>query len=203
MNKILFFLSFLILVSCTNESKKLHDYSVSIINSSLGPDTIIKAVPDFEFTNQLGNKVNNETFKDDIYVVDFFFTSCPGICPVMTKNMLRVYEKYNLDLKFLSHSIDQKRDDIPKLKKYAEKIGIINDEKWHFVMGTDEGIKKMAKNYMILAYEDTTVAGGFEHGGQFVLIDKQQHVRGYYDGTDEEAVDKLIDDIAILKLENK
>lgn len=202
MNKIVFFLSFLILASCGNEPKKLHDYSVSIVNSPLGQDTIIKAIPKFEFTNQMGAKVNNETFKDDIYVVDFFFTSCPGICPVMTKNMLKVYEKYE-DVKFLSHSIDQKRDDVPKLKKYAEKIGINNAEQWHFVMGTDEGIKKMAKNYMILAYEDTTAAGGFEHGGQFVLIDKQQHVRGYYDGLDDEAVEKLIDDIAVLKLEYK
>lgn len=200
MNKIIVFLSCLILVSCATKPEKLHDYSVSIINSPLGPDTIIKAVPHFEFTNQLGNKVNNETFKDQIYVVDFFFTSCPGICPVMTKNMLRIYEKYD-DIKFVSHSIDQKRDDIPKLKKYAEKIGITNDEKWHFVQGTDEGIKAMAKNYMILAYEDTTVAGGFEHGGQFVLIDKQQHVRGYYDGTDSREVDKMIEDIAVLKLE--
>ena len=150
----------------------------------------------------MGEKVTNETFKDDIYVVDFFFTSCPGICPVMTKNMLRIYEKYD-DIKFMSHSIDQKRDDIPKLKKYANKIGITNDEKWHFVQGTDEGIKRMAKNYMILAYEDTTVAGGFEHGGQFVLIDKQQHVRGYYDGTDAREVDKMIEDIAVLKLEEE
>ena len=197
MNRIFFLLIIISLFSCKEEPKKLHDYSVSIINSPLGADTILKAMPKFEFTNQLGNIVNNETFKDQIYITDFFFTSCPGICPVMTRNMLKVYEKYD-ELLFLSHSIDQRRDDIPKLKKYAEKIGITTDEKWHFVKGTDEGIKKMAKNYMILAYEDTTAAGGFEHGGQFVLIDKKQHVRGYYDGTDESSVDKLIDDIAIL-----
>jgi len=200
--KYLFFLTSLFLVlSCKEEIPKLKDFSISIINSPLGADTIIKKIPSFEFTNHMGRKVTNKTFKDHIYITDFFFTSCPGICPKMTKNMLRVYDKYKDDLMFLSHSIDQKRDDIPKLKKYAEKIGIKDDKIWHFVKGTDEEIKAMAKNYMILAYEDSTVAGGFEHGGQFVLIDKNQHVRGYYDGTDAVSVDKMIVDIAILMKE--
>ncbi len=201
MKNLLILLVVLVMFSCKEEPKRLRDFSVSIINSPLGPDTIVKEIPLFEFTNQMGNKVNNETFEGHIYIADFFFTSCPGICVSMTKNMLRVYEKHNNDILFLSHSIDQKKDDIPKLKKYAEKIGITTDEKWHFVKGTDEGIKTMAKNYMILAYEDTTVAGGFEHGGQFVLIDKQQHVRGYYDGTDASSVDQLMLDIDILKEE--
>ena len=83
----------------------------------------------------------------------------------------------------------------------ASKIGIKDDKIWHFVTGDKEDISKMAKNYMILEYADSTVAGGFEHGGQFVLIDKKQHVRGYYDGTNESEVDKLIEDIEVLMME--
>ncbi len=198
MKKNLFIIMIFLFFACQKQEKKLHDYSISIIKSKFGNDTIIKAIPKFEFTNQEGEKVNNETFKNKVYITDFFFTSCPGICPVMTRNMLKVYDKYNKDILFLSHSIDPKRDNVAKLKKYAHKIGITNAEKWHFVTGDKEKISLMAKNYMILAYEDTTAAGGFEHGGQFVLIDKQQHVRGYYDGTDLDSVDKLIEDIAVL-----
>jgi len=191
----------LMIISCKEEPKKLRDYSISIINSPLGKDTIKKKIPKFEFTNQMGHKVTNETFKDHIYITDFFFTSCPGICPVMTKNMLKVYDKYNKDILFLSHSIDPRHDDVEKLNKYANKIGIKDDKVWNFVTGSKEDIALMAKNYMIMAYEDSIVAGGFEHGGQFVLIDKKQHVRGYYDGTNDEDVEKLMSDIEILMKE--
>lgn len=204
MNKIIVILILLISFNSCQEKKeeKLKNYSVSIINLPLGEDSIIKKIPEFEFTNQMGNVVTKETFSNKIYVADFFFTSCPGICLIMTKNMLKIYEKHNENLKFLSFSIDSKRDSVQKLNKYANKIGINNDEVWHFVTGEKKEIKQMTNHFMVLAYEDSTVAGGIEHGGQFILIDKNQHVRGYYDGTDDSSIEILLEDIDLLLKEN-
>lgn len=204
MNKIIVILILLISFNSCQEKKeeKLKNYSVSIINLPLGEDSIIKKIPEFEFTNQMGNVVTKETFSNKIYVADFFFTSCPGICLIMTKNMLKIYEKHNENLKFLSFSIDPKRDSVQKLNKYANKIGINNDEVWHFVTGEKKEIKQMTNHFMVLAYEDSTVAGGIEHGGQFILIDKNQHVRGYYDGTDDSSIEILLEDIDLLLKEN-
>lgn len=198
MKKIAFLLSLVLVLSCQEKVEKLPTYGMSIVDSPLGPDTIFKPVPAFEFTNQMGDKVSNKTFKGKAFVADFFFTSCPGICPVMTRNMLKVKDVYTSEINFLSHSIDPKRDSVQKLNAYANKIGIKDAEQWHFVTGEKEEISRMADSYMILAYEDSTASGGFEHGGQFVLVDKNQMVRGFYDGLDDESVDKLITDIAIL-----
>lgn len=199
MRKLWFFAVVLFLVSCSSKQTKLPFYSMSIVNSPLGPDTIFNPLPEFEFTNQMGKTVNNETFKGKAFVADFFFTSCPGICPKMTRNMLKVYDAFpNDELMFLSHSVDPKRDTVQKLRSYAEKIGINSDERWNFVTGPKEDISRMAETYMVIAYEDSTVSGGFEHGGQFILVDKNQFVRGFYVGTDEESVDKLIADLKLL-----
>lgn len=190
---------FFLLSSC-KEEVKLPTYGKTAIQTATGFDTIIKQVADFEFVDQKGELVNNKSFEGKIFVTDFFFTSCPSICPVMTKQMLRVHDTYleNDAIAFLSHSIDPKRDSVPVLENYAQKIDIQTNEKWHFVTGSKEDIAAMAEDYMIIAYEDDEVPGGFEHSGFFILVDKAQHVRGYYDGTSEKDVSQLIADIQIL-----
>lgn len=187
-----------LLIQCKSSDKKLPFYGVSIIQTPQGYDTIYNPLPNFEFTNHMGHIVSNETLKGKPFVADFFFTSCPGICPKMTRNMLTLYEKYPNQINFISHSVDPKRDSIQKLNTYAKKIGITDDKSWHFVRGEKEEISRMADTYMVIAYEDSTVSGGFEHGGQFILVDKNAYVRGFYDGLDKESVAQLEIDIAIL-----
>jgi len=192
------FLSFAF--ACSSPSKTLPIYGKEAIKTDHGYDTIINIVPPFEFIDQKGEKVTNTTFKDKIFIVDFFFTSCPSICPIMTKNMLKIHNAYldNDKIKFLSHSIDPKRDSVQRLDLYANKIDINTNDKWHFVTGSKEDIAAMAEAYMIVAYEDDEVPGGFEHSGYFILIDDQQRIRGYYDGTLDEDTEELIADLQIL-----
>lgn len=202
MNKFWIVIVFGLLISC-DKKEELPFYGMTVVNSPMGLDTIFNPLPAFEFTNQKGAKVNNETFMGTPFVADFFFTSCPGICPVMTRNMLKVHDAFPENLNFISHSVDPRRDTIQKLENYAQKIGITTAERWHFVTAPKEEISKMADTYMVIAYEDSTVSGGFEHGGQFILVDENQFVRGFYDGTDEESVEKLLQDLEILFKENK
>lgn len=138
-------------------------------------------------------------FAEKIYVADFFFTSCPTICPIMKTQMLRIYEKYKDDerIVLLSHSIDPEHDTVEVLRDYGGRLGIEAD-RWHLVTGNKEEIYKTARLYGLAAMEDKNAPGGFIHSGSFTLVDRQGRIRGYYRGTEEEAVDRLIDDIAWL-----
>src|SRR5690606_4227838 len=125
---------------------------------------------------------------------------CPSICPIMKKQMLRVYNTYrgNPEIAFLSHTIDPRHDSIPVLHEYAADLGVSSDQ-WHFVSGPREEVYSIAENsYMVATMEDETAPGGFIHGGHFILIDEDRHIRGIYDGTSEESVDQLIRDIPLL-----
>lgn len=189
----------LIFTAC-QEEKQLPIYGKEAVKTETGYDTIYRKVKSFEFLDQKGDLVTNQTFENKIYVADFFFTSCPSICPIMTKQMLRIHDAYlaNNKVNLLSYTIDPDRDSIQKLEAYAEKIDINTNEKWHFVTGEKVDLYKMAEDYMIVAYADDELPGGFEHSGYFILVDGQQRVRGYYDGTLEEDVTQLIADIQIL-----
>jgi len=161
-------------------------------------DTIYHTIPEFSFVNQDGQNVSEKTFEGKIYVTDFFFTTCPSICPKMKQQMLRVYEKYKKDdrILLLSHSISRE-DSVPVLKSYAKKINI-ETSKWHLVTGDWNKIEQMAKKYFVGVQEDPNEPGGYLHNGYFVLVDKQKHIRGVYDGTNPKEVDKLLSDIDIL-----
>jgi protein SCO1/2 len=170
-----------------------------------GQDTVYHTVPDFAFVNQDSILVTNNTFENKIYVTDFFFTKCPTICPIMKTQMLRIYEKYQNDpeVLILSHTIDPEYDNVKVLHDFAANLGVDN-RKWHFVTGNMDEIYTLAeKGYFTRAAEDPTVAGGFLHSGAFLLIDKNRRIRGQYDGTKEEQVDRLIRDIERLKNEYK
>lgn len=163
-------------------------------------DTIPHTIAEFNFVNQDSMWVSNQTFKNKIYVADFFFTSCPTICPIMKKQMLRVYDKYNQNKKFgiLSHTIDPKHDSVAVLKKFAEKLGV-NTDIWQFVTGDEDVIYELGEtSYMVTVAVDQEASGGYIHSGAFLLIDMDRHVRGVYDGTISEQIDVLINDIEIL-----
>lgn len=167
-------------------------------------DTIYHSIPDFAFVNQDSQRVTQETVAGKVYVSDFFFTSCPTICPKMKSQMLRVYEafKANPDVVILSHSIDPAHDTVAVLKDYAERLGI-ETTKWHLLTGDKDSIYAIAGQYLAAAQEDADAEGGFSHSGDFYLIDQQRRIRGHYNGTLEEDVDRLIRDIPLLLNEKK
>jgi len=174
------------------------------VNGQTVTDTVYQTVPAFKFINQYGDSVGSKDLQDKIYVADFFFTSCPSICPGMQRNMLTVYNAFKgtSDVKLISYTIDPKHDTVPVLKKYADKLGISGNS-WWFLNGDKDVIYGLAaKSYLVAVSPDSTVAGGYVHQGYFVLIDKQQRIRGSYDGTNPAQVDQLIADIKTLKAES-
>ena len=161
-------------------------------------DTVYHQIAEFAFINQEGDTISNQDVKGKVYVADFFFTSCPTICPIMKKEMLRVHEAFgdNPNFKILSHSIDPTYDTQQVLKDYAEKLGIENAKTWNFLTGEPQKIYEIGQtSYLTTAMEDQNEPGGFLHSGAFVLIDQEGHIRGVYDGTKSDQVDKLIKDI--------
>jgi protein SCO1 len=163
-----------------------------------GQDTVYHTIADFSLLNQLGDTLQREDVLGKVYVADFFFTSCPTICPVMKKEMLRVYEQFKTspDFRILSHSIDPKHDTVEVLKDYAEKLGVSDASTWNFLTGDQEQIFELGQtSYLTTAMEDQQEPGGFLHNGAFLLIDQQGRIRGVYDGTKSDQVDRLLADI--------
>jgi protein SCO1/2 len=161
-----------------------------------GQDTAYHRIPDFTFISQDSAQISNASFAGKAYVADFFFTSCPTICPKVTKQMLRIHDQYKDDerLLLLSHTIDTKRDTVGRLKVYAENLGVSAD-KWIFVTGDKDEIYAIADDYMSIAIENPDAPGGFDHSGWLLLIDGQGHIRSFCDGTSEEKVDQFMNDI--------
>ena len=188
------------LISCTPKETPLPIFGKREV---VGSDTVYHTIAKFQFVNQDSSIVTNETFKDQIYVSDFFFTSCRTICPIMKTQMLRVYEQTRdlPDVKLLSHSIDPEYDTVALLHDFARKLGVSSD-RWHFVTGVKDSIYKIAQtSYFATAMEDKTEPDGFIHSGAFLLIDKDQRIRGKYDGTKEDDVNRLLVDIERLRKE--
>jgi protein SCO1 len=161
-------------------------------------DTVFHKIGNFSFTNQEGKEISNFTTDGKVYVADFFFTTCPTICPIMKTQMLRVYEKFKDEPNFmiLSHTLDPEHDTAELLKDYAAKIGVEDDKTWQFLTGDQEKIFEIGQtSYLTTAMSDKNEPGGILHSGAFVLVDKDGHIRGVYDGTKEEQVNKLLNDI--------
>ncbi|WP_164121997.1 MULTISPECIES: SCO family protein [Sphingobacterium] len=167
-------------------------------------DTIYPTIPSFQFLNQDSIMLSDKFFDNKIYVANFFFTHCPSICPTMQRNLLKAYQKYKKDdrVAFLSHSIDFKYDQPYVLKSYATKLGVDNDQ-WQFVTGSKADIYGLSDKYLVYTKEDASVPGGYDHSGYLVLIDHDKRIRGAYDGTNEEEVQKLLTDMDILLQEYK
>lgn len=170
----------------------------------VGTDTVYHTIAPFQFVDQDSATITNVTFQDKIYVADFFFTSCRTICPIMKTQMVRVYEatKEMPDVLLLSHTIDPEYDTVALLHDFAERLGV-ESKRWHFVTGAKDSIYKIAQtSYFATAMEDKTEPDGFIHSGAFLLIDKKGRIRGKYDGTKEEDVNRLIVEIKKLRSTN-
>lgn len=193
-------LVFGVMNACTPPEKPLPIFGERRVE---GSDTVYHTIAPFQFVNQDSAVVTNETFQDKIYVADFFFTTCRTICPIMKTQMTRVYEATQSmpDVVILSHTIDPEYDTVALLHDFAERLGA-DSKRWHFVTGVKDSIYKIAQtSYYVTAMEDKTEPDGFIHSGAFMLIDKQQRVRGKYDGTKEDDVNRLIADIKRLRRE--
>lgn len=192
----------LFLLSCSTKEEKLPIFGQREV---VGTDTVYHSIAPFSFVDQDSSIINNGTFQDKIYVADFFFTTCRTICPIMKTQMLRVYEatREMPDVLILSHTIDPDYDTVALLHDFADRLGV-ESKRWHFVTGVKDSIYKIAQtSYFATAMEDKTEPDGFIHSGAFLLIDKNQRIRGKYDGTKEEDVNRLIVDIKRLRRESE
>lgn len=162
-------------------------------------------IRDFNYIDQDSMAFNAETLDGQVYLADFFFTSCPSICPRVMKNMLRVQEKYKgtSNFKLVSFSLDPKRDTPARLKKYASNIGA-DLSMWSFVHGPKDSIMAIAnEDYYVPAFEDSDAPGGFDHSGKLLLVDGDGHLRGFAEGTEDEDVTEFFDTIDALLAQSK
>ncbi|MBA2612386.1 MAG: SCO family protein [Bacteroidetes bacterium] len=166
-------------------------------------DTTYHFIPDFEFTDQFNEKVTQETVKNKIYVTEYFFTTCQSICPIMNKNLERVYKEFKGDPAFLilSHTVDPEEDSVSVMIEYAKKHGVTNKQ-WLFLTGSKPALYGLArKGYLLDTEEGKGEGDDFIHTQNFALIDKDKHIRGFYDGTDSLEITRLIQEIKLLKKE--
>lgn len=171
--------------------------------SSVVGDTVYHTVAPFSLPDQSGKIFSSDELKDKIYVADFFFATCKTICPKMTMQMKRVQEAYKVDpeIMLLSYTVNPEKDTVEALARYAEENGAIPD-KWHFLTGDKKQIYDLARNsYFVTAMKGDGGPDDFVHSEKLVLIDKDKRIRGFYDGTDYESVNLLIDEIKVLKWE--
>jgi protein SCO1/2 len=197
-----------IIYSIINPEKRLPIYNPADVNPRL-VDKSVKHVrknhkiADFSLINQNGENITQEDYKDKIYVADFFFTRCQSICPVMTNNMAKIQMKFKEDnsIMFLSHSVTPIMDSIPVLRDYADMKGVI-DSKWNVTTGDKKHIYELArKSYFAVVDEGDGGDQDFIHTENFVLVDKKRQIRGYYDGTNDEEMVELEEDIKLLQQE--
>ena len=176
-------------------------------------------ISDFSFINQNNNVVINDSLYGNIYIANFFFTSCPTICPVMTKNMAYVQSKLSVypNIKFLSHTVDPLNDTPERMLTYIEKLKgknvNISLDNWDFVTGSKEELYAIAQSYFVNVSADSLAPGGFLHSEYFVLIDKEGRIRsgidkqknvvGVYDGTNDAQMKDLVNDVKVLMAEYK
>lgn len=196
--------------SLLTPEKKLPVFNPADVNPKLVDESVAHVrsnhkVSDFELINQNGDTITQANYEGKIYVADFFFTRCLTICPVMTNNMEKLQEVFlnDDDVMFLSHSVTPVIDSVSVLRAYADVKGVI-DAKWNITTGSKKHIYKLARKSYFAVLEDGD--GGlqdFVHTENFVLVDKKKQIRGFYDGTDLEDIDRLIADIRILQNESK
>ncbi|WP_298420077.1 SCO family protein [uncultured Kordia sp.] len=207
----------LLLLNCENKVKNKLDSRVASLpyynEASFTPywlesgsevQQTFHQIPAFTLTNQEGETITEATFQDKIYITDFFFTTCPGICPKMTANMdiLQQEFKKNDEILLLSHSVTPEIDSVSVLKEYATTKGI-NSEKWHLVTGKRSDIYDLGRNHYFVEEDlgENKTDADFLHTENFVLIDKNRQIRGIYNGLNKTAVQQLIADVKTLQLE--
>lgn len=212
----LFFIGFLILsgiilalfYDALLPQKRLPIFQPAMVNFELVDSTLqhvkkFHKIAPFSLTNQNGLTVTEQDYQGKIYIADFFFTTCPTICPIMTDHMVQLQEALQNDpnILLLSHSVTPEIDSVAQLKKYALEKGVA-DQKWNLVTGDKKQIYQLARKSYLAVQEDGD-GGPFDmiHTENFILVDPEKRIRGFYDGTDPEAIKLLLDDLTILKAE--
>ncbi len=176
-----------------------------LVDSTVQHISKYHTIADFSFTNQNGKTITQKDYEGKIYVADFFFTTCPTICPIMQNNMVDIQNafKTNPKVMLLSHTVMPQIDSVPVLKKYALEKGVI-DTKWNLVTGDKKDIFYIArKSYLAVKTDTAGELYDMVHTENFILVDEQRRVRGFYDGTKKEDIKRLIEDIHFLLGENK
>ena len=176
------------------------DFNPELVDVTLQNETKGHTVSDFQLFNQNGKKITQKDYENKIYVTDFFFTRCLSVCPIMSNNMevLQSIFLSNDTVKFLSISVTPELDSVPILKEYAEKHEVI-DAKWNITTGEKKHIYNLArKSYFAVVNEGDGGLQDFIHTPNFILVDKQKQIRGVYDGTKNEEIEKLVQDIRTL-----
>ena len=180
-------------------------YQPAEVNEKLVDSSIIHVskyhkISDFTLTNQNGEKITQENYKDKIYVADFFFTTCQDICPIMTKNMYKLQQelKNDKEILFLSHTVIPEIDNVERLKEYAV-VNNVDDSKWNLVTGDKRQIYELARKSYLAVEDSEFEKYDMIHTENFMLIDKEKQIRGFYDGTNDKEIEKLLSDIQILK----
>lgn len=184
----------LIAFSGCGEQKKYERLPILGRHDIQNGDTTYHTVPDFNLVDQKGRKVDKQSMEGKIFLVDDFFTSCPTICPKVKQQELRIYDRFREDsiLHFLSISIDHRRDSVPVLLDYANKLGIDHD-RWHLSTGDKNHIYDIVEGFFLIALEAEDAPGGFDHSGALILVDDQFRIRAVCsDGTDKETVDAFM-----------
>lgn len=188
--------------------KQLPIFQPAMVNYELVDSTLqhvkkFHKIADFKLINQNGFEVTHTKLDDKIYVADFIFTTCPTICPIMTDQMLTVQQAIidNPSIHLVSFSVTPEIDSVPQLKKYALEKGV-NDQKWDLLTGDKKSIYQLARKSYLVAKEDGD-GGPYDmiHTENFVLVDPQRRIRGYYDGTDPKSVAQLLKDLDVLEKE--
>lgn len=209
---ILFIISVIIIsiiYSILKPNRVLKIYEPANVNIELVDSTVqhvrkFHKIANFNLLNQNGIRVTQKDYENKIYVADFFFTTCQTICPMMTDHMKKIQEelKDDQEVLLLSHTVIPETDSVPQLKKYAINKGV-NDAKWNLVTGNKKHIYELARKSYLVAKTDGD-GGPYDmiHTENFVLVDQKKRIRGFYDGTKIEEIERLLDDISVLKKEN-
>lgn len=185
-------------------------YQPNMVNAELVDSTKLHVkkyhtIADFALLNQNGDTITQKNYENKIYIADFFFTTCPTICPIMTDNMLKLQEilKTQDNVLLLSHTVTPEIDSVPVLKAYAEKKGV-NDAKWNMVTGEKQQIYDLArKSYLVAKYEPFDGDYDMIHTENFVLVDTRRRIRGFYDGTNWDEMEDLLKDLEMLQREEQ
>lgn len=193
--------SMLLLFACTRTEK----LPVLGFQEVVDGKTEFARIPDFAYANQYGDTIHTSFLRGKLHIANFFFTSCPTICPKTMRSMKFLAEHFGADtsIQFICYSIDYRKDSIPRLKDYYEKLQV-NLPNFHLLqMPSKDELKRVPQKYLSIASEDSTAAGGFDHSGWLILVDPELHIRSYCLGTDPKEVERFIKDIQRLKDETR
>ena len=178
--------------------------SAALVSQEIRHQKKYHTISNFSLTNQNGQTVTQDTYEGKIYVADFFFTTCQTICPIMTSNMVELQDKLanNPNVLLLSHTVMPEIDTVAQLKKYALQKKV-NAAQWNLVTGSKQEIYDLARKQYLVAKENPDDPLGLVHTENFVLIDTQKRIRGFYDGTQTQEIDRILHDIGVLQNQGK